>query len=192
MSTLSDQLAGLGLRPASDVDVSTAPERVLSIVGDLQERLERAPHADHELTDEGMDMFVALGYALARLGWSLAKRGAALGEVTHRYRFQRPCEHTQVETDEALAMVRCKACGAAVNATWWIHRHAEEMTRAEERRIHLDDENRRQRAENERLREERSKVKQQVRRGKMTAAKQVLRADGSDYLVPPAPRRTKR
>jgi hypothetical protein len=186
VSTLSDQLAALGIRPGPDVTISAADE----IIQICQAVTLDTPTLED--LDDAAELYNVLEQCVAQLGWRLTRHGIKLAEVTTKYKIAMPCIHSQVEIDEALASLRCKACGAGVNPIWWLGSHAGEITKSEDWRHHLEAEKKRLAVEIDGLKQALSKTKQKVRRGKISEAKQALREDGSEYLIPPAAKRKRR
>lgn len=186
VSTLSNQLAALGIHHGPDVTISPAEEII---------RICQAVNLDAPTIsdlDDAVEIFGVLEHCVAHLGWRLTRHGIKLADVTTKYKHAMPCIHSQVEIDEALASLHCKACGAGVNPIWWLGSHAAEITKSEDWRHHLESEKKRLAIEIDKLKKDRQKAKQSTKRAKVTQAKQELRAEGSDYLIPPSPKRKRR
>lgn len=200
MSELSAQLAALGIpAPSSPVVVNESPADIVMAV--VAEYLKAGDSADPMV---GLELLHMLRWAQLRLETELARTSGCsvtkkierppTRRVTKTY-FGKPvevdeeCPHRCVEVDEKQSLLTCTSCGAFVNPVWWLARNTKEVTRAEEWRVSVAKDAARVRTELEELKAELSRTKQKNKRAKQTGAKQALRADGSDYLIPPAPKR---
>lgn len=183
MSTLSDQLAALGIAP-------TEGGILPPVLTDEIDALLVAAFPHDAVVDAriALDVHHQLGLWRERLEWRLAREHGAKLATAPKYD-RKACVHKLVEIDASKAELLCRTCGASINAVVWMSRHTEELQRAENLRRFLKNDATKLATEVDDLKRERSAIKQTVKRGKVTAAKQALRADDSEYLIPPTPKR---
>ncbi len=168
--TIQDDLSKLGLSQPTVIApiASSQADEITAIVrevcaADFSKKIDIG--RPHEL-DDAIEIYQALEMGMVRLAHKLSHHGVKIAEVLYKHKFSRPCQHPRIEIDEALASVRCLACGAGVNPVWWMHRHTEEIQRSEDWRLHLEADKRKLAVEIDGLKCERSKHKQAVKRAK--------------------------
>jgi hypothetical protein len=211
VSNLSTELAAIGIPEPSQkavLETEGAAEIVTSAVLGYLRHDAADPLLGHELLTTLRSMTERLEFELARSGcsvttpakprtiavkrkahrWVNSKDGDPVA-VPHEYESHEKCPHDLIEVDEAASEVTCRRCGLLVNAVWWLARHTDQITKAEKWRHSLATDRKRLEGEIAELKADLSRTKQANKRAKQTSAKQALRADGADYLIPPSPKR---
>lgn len=212
MSDLSAQLAALGI-PAPSSSVTVEPESPGDrIVRACTDYLAAGDAADPMV---GLELHTMLVVMTARIAMQLAQHGCAIVRpaaptkrlvkrtlrttrgTEHGANSEEPdavwveeeCKHELVEIDETRAQLTCRYCHVEVNAIWWLARHTKALTQSENWKVHVERKRREIEQEIAELKSELAATKAKNKRAGQTSAKQALRAEGSGYLVPPAPKR---
>lgn len=205
---LSDHLAALGV-PAPSTTAAPVPASGADHIQATCEPIWLASVHDHPGIDvlEMLDTYQALQVWMIRFEIELARYGSQVtkpkhdpkipkrirgaGLLTEHGFIEEPertvmstCDHPLVEVNEKLAQLECRTCHENINPVWWLSRHHEAVSRAENWRRHIQEDKAKLVKEIDELKEERARLKQAIKRAKETGAKEWLRLDGSGDMVP--------